>query len=304
MPTLRAFAAAVHAPPRDPGRLRHRRGHDGPGRRAAARRRSRGSAAYRNDLGRGVLNAMKAGIAAARAPYVLITMADGSDELRERGSDGRARPRRRGRRGRQPLHARRAAAGRAAAEAAAVRGPPASRSTGSAASPIHDATNNFKLYSRRFLDATTIESEAGFELALELSVKATLAAPPPRRGADHLARPDRRARAASGSASGCRTTSAGIAPRSRAAFGGWRVADGAISPRRRSAITTAQTPRTASDPAIPTGPPSGMSDPGSVEGGIAAMTLAVATPPARPGARRARRRHADRRARPTSARAS
>jgi dolichol-phosphate mannosyltransferase len=40
--------------------------------------------------------------------------------------------------------------------------------------PIHDATNNFKLYSRRFLDATTIESEAGFELALELSVKATL----------------------------------------------------------------------------------------------------------------------------------
>ena len=39
----------------------------------------------------------------------------------------------------------------------------------------HDPTNNFKLYSRRFLDATTIESEAGFELALELTVKATLA---------------------------------------------------------------------------------------------------------------------------------
>ena len=35
-------------------------------------------------------------------------------------------------------------------------------------------TNNFKLYSRRFLDATPIESEAGFELALELTVKATL----------------------------------------------------------------------------------------------------------------------------------
>ena len=39
----------------------------------------------------------------------------------------------------------------------------------------HDPTNNFKLYSRRFLDATTIESTAGFELALELTVKATLA---------------------------------------------------------------------------------------------------------------------------------
>ena len=34
----------------------------------------------RNDLGRGVLNAMKAGIADTRAPYVLISMADGSDE--------------------------------------------------------------------------------------------------------------------------------------------------------------------------------------------------------------------------------
>ena len=34
----------------------------------------------RNDLGRGVLNAMKAGIADTTAPYVLISMADGSDE--------------------------------------------------------------------------------------------------------------------------------------------------------------------------------------------------------------------------------
>ena len=40
--------------------------------------------------------------------------------------------------------------------------------------PTHDPTNNFKLYSRRFLDTDTIESEAGFELALELTVKATL----------------------------------------------------------------------------------------------------------------------------------
>jgi hypothetical protein len=40
--------------------------------------------------------------------------------------------------------------------------------------PTHDPTNNFKLYSRRFLDAVRIESSAGFELALELTVKATL----------------------------------------------------------------------------------------------------------------------------------
>ena len=41
--------------------------------------------------------------------------------------------------------------------------------------PTHDPTNNFKLYARRFLEGTTIESRAGFELALELTVKATLA---------------------------------------------------------------------------------------------------------------------------------
>ena len=52
----------------------------------------------RNDLGRGVLNAMKAGIAGTTAPYVLISMADGSDEphvvdpMVERGI---ARPRQR-----------------------------------------------------------------------------------------------------------------------------------------------------------------------------------------------------------------
>ena len=34
----------------------------------------------RNDLGRGVLNAMKAGIAGVDGAYVLISMSDGSDE--------------------------------------------------------------------------------------------------------------------------------------------------------------------------------------------------------------------------------
>ncbi len=35
---------------------------------------------HRNTLGRGALNAMKSGLRAARAPYVLITMGDGSDD--------------------------------------------------------------------------------------------------------------------------------------------------------------------------------------------------------------------------------
>jgi hypothetical protein len=40
--------------------------------------------------------------------------------------------------------------------------------------PVHDPTSNFKLYSRRFLKTVTIESRAGFGLALELTVKAAL----------------------------------------------------------------------------------------------------------------------------------
>jgi len=128
----------------------------------------------RNELGRGVLNAMKAGIAATDAPYVLISMADGSDEpaivdsmvaLAEGGADV-------------------VAASRYMRGGGQVGGPLLKRLMSRAAGlslhwfarvPTHDPTNNFKLYSRRFLDATPIESGAGFELALELTVKATLA---------------------------------------------------------------------------------------------------------------------------------
>ena len=127
----------------------------------------------RNDLGRGVLNAMKAGIAGTSAPYVLISMADGSDEpqvvdpmmaLARAGADV-------------------VAASRYMRGGHQVGGPLFKRLMSRAAGltlhwfagvPTHDPTNNFKLYSRRFLDATTIESQAGFELALELTVKATL----------------------------------------------------------------------------------------------------------------------------------
>lgn len=38
--------------------------------------------------------------------------------------------------------------------------------------PTSDPTNNFKLYSRRLLDSVRIESRGGFEVALELTVKA------------------------------------------------------------------------------------------------------------------------------------
>lgn len=41
--------------------------------------------------------------------------------------------------------------------------------------PTHDATNAFKIYDRQMLRSMTIESERGFELNLELTVKAFLA---------------------------------------------------------------------------------------------------------------------------------
>ena len=128
---------------------------------------------YRNDLGRGVLNAMKAGIAGSTGPYVLITMADGSDEphivdsmvaLARDGADV-------------------VAASRYMFGGQQIGGPPLKRLMSRTAGltlhwfagvRTHDPTNNFKLYARRFLDAVTIESSAGFELALELTVKATL----------------------------------------------------------------------------------------------------------------------------------
>ena len=128
----------------------------------------------RNDLGRGVLKAMKAGIAASRGSLVLVSMADGSDEpaivdaMVAFGRDGAAV----------------VAASRYMRGGRQVGGPflkgLLSRAAGLslhwfAGVATHDPTNNFKLYRRDFLDATTIESRAGFELALELTVKATLA---------------------------------------------------------------------------------------------------------------------------------
>jgi dolichol-phosphate mannosyltransferase len=126
---------------------------------------------HRNTLGRGVLNAMKSGLRAAKAPYVLITMGDGSDDasdidamyaLARAGADLVAGSRyMRG--GRQ------------------VGGPLLKRMMSRAAGlslhwigglPTHDATSNFRLYSKRLLNQVSIESRGGFELGLELTVKA------------------------------------------------------------------------------------------------------------------------------------
>jgi len=126
---------------------------------------------HRNNIGRGVLNALKSGIAAAQAPYVLVTMGDGSDDagdidamyaLAQGGADVVA-----GSRYMRGGHQ--------------VGGPLLKRSMSRVAGlslhwlgglPIHDATSNYRLYSKRLLQRVTIESTGGFELGIELTVKA------------------------------------------------------------------------------------------------------------------------------------
>jgi dolichol-phosphate mannosyltransferase len=127
----------------------------------------------RNDLGRGVLNAMKAGMSASSGEFVLITMSVGSDEPAiVDAMVARAR-----------AGADVVAASRYMPGGRQIGGPRLKRLMSRAAGlslhwfagvPTHDPTNNFKLYSKRFLDAVRIDSTAGFELALELTVKATI----------------------------------------------------------------------------------------------------------------------------------
>lgn len=126
---------------------------------------------HRNTLGRGVLNAMKSGLRAARAQFVLISMGDGSDDPRDidamydlaRGGADVVAGSRYMRGGKQ------------------VGGPVLKRTMSRTAGlslhwigglPVHDATSNFRLYSKRLLNQVTIESRGGFELGLELTVKA------------------------------------------------------------------------------------------------------------------------------------
>ena len=124
-----------------------------------------------NTLGRGARWAIEAGMRAAAAPVVVVSMVDLSDDYSV-----------------LPEMVRRAAAG--AAVVCASRYMPGGRQIGGpwlkgrlsrlagltlhhlAGLPTHDPTNSFKAYRRDFLARTPIESRAGFALALELTVKA------------------------------------------------------------------------------------------------------------------------------------
>src|SRR6266852_9964695 len=124
-----------------------------------------------NTLGRGVLNALKAGFQAARGDVVIVMMADRSDEPRDV----------------QPMTAlvrdgADVVAGSRYVQGGRQEGGPFLKRTLSrlagmslyylAGLPIHDATNNFRAYSRRVIGQIPIEGESSFALALELTVKA------------------------------------------------------------------------------------------------------------------------------------
>ena len=120
---------------------------------------------------RGPAEAIKFGFGAATAPVVIVTMADGSDdpgsidtlvELVDRGCVI-------------------AAASRYMPGGQQIGGPRfkafLSRSAGRslkyfAGVTTSDATNSYKAYSRQFVEEVGIESDAGFEIALELVAKA------------------------------------------------------------------------------------------------------------------------------------
>jgi dolichol-phosphate mannosyltransferase len=125
----------------------------------------------KNRYGRGVLNAIKTGFDSASSGPCLVVMGDISDDLSivplmlEQYQ-----------RGFKVVSASRYMAG-----GKQIGGPLLKRILSRCAGvtlhhltgiPTHDVTNNFKLYDKALLDAVQIQSKGGFEIAMELTVKA------------------------------------------------------------------------------------------------------------------------------------
>lgn len=125
----------------------------------------------KNNLGRGVLNAIKVGMSTATNEMVLVMMADLSDKLdvvdemckkMQEGFD--------------------LVCGSRYVKGGKQNGGPFlkglfSRTAGISLHlltriPTHDVTNSFKLYRKSMLDSLEIESTGGFEIGIEITVKA------------------------------------------------------------------------------------------------------------------------------------
>ena len=125
----------------------------------------------KNIFGKGALNALKTGLKSAKGEAVCVMMADLTDDpvilnqmyrKYEKGYDV-------------------VAASRYMKGGRQIGGPLIKRILTQTAGlslhylvglPTHDATNSFRLYSKKFLKSVKIESDGGFELATELTVKA------------------------------------------------------------------------------------------------------------------------------------
>jgi glycosyltransferase involved in cell wall biosynthesis len=126
----------------------------------------------KNKYGRGVLNAIKTGLEEAKTEFVIVTMADLSDPpevinamMVKAGHEG----------------ADLVCASRYMRGGKQIGGPFLkglfSRVAGLSLHwltriPTHDISNSFKLYRKTMLDAITIESAGGFEIGMEITVKA------------------------------------------------------------------------------------------------------------------------------------
>jgi glycosyltransferase involved in cell wall biosynthesis len=124
-----------------------------------------------NDYGRGPAHAIRYGIHQAKAPVVVVTMADGCDDPRQ--IDELTRLVERG--------VVVAAASRYMPGGQQVGGPLFKRMLSSAAGRTlywfarvgtRDATNSYKAYNRAFVEEVGIDSRDGFEIGLELTAKA------------------------------------------------------------------------------------------------------------------------------------
>ncbi len=144
----------------------------------------------KNTYGRGVVGAIRTGFDAAPAGPVLVVMADLSDDL--------GQVRRMLELYRQGSHI---VVGSRYMKGGRLIGGPwfkqlLSRLSGLTLCwfrgiPTHDATNAFKIYDRAMLGAIRIESKGGFELSLEITVKAFPCRLYDLRNALYLAGPDR-----------------------------------------------------------------------------------------------------------------
>ena len=128
----------------------------------------------KNTLGRGAANALRAGFAAATGDVIVTTMADLSDppELIPVMAEKMRREK-----------AAVVSGSRYVKGGSQTGGPLFKRICSQTASltlnwitgmSTHDATSNFRAYSREFIDDVRIDSVQGFEIALELTVKAHL----------------------------------------------------------------------------------------------------------------------------------